>query len=96
MLPSLLRTVVPLVAGWLIVTLGHVGFSLDSDSAQAAVTAAVSAAYYLLFRIVERAAEHFGGPAWLQGAAGALLGWARPPHYQRTDDALELVRRSRS
>jgi hypothetical protein len=69
-----------------IVTVSHLGFSLDSDSAQAAVTLAVSAGYYVLFRLVERTVEHFGGPAWLQGAAGALLGWARPPHYQRTDD----------
>ncbi|MCM3264759.1 hypothetical protein M3765_12105 [Streptomyces thermoviolaceus] len=96
MLPSLLRTIVPLVAGWLIVTLSHLGVRLDSDSAQAAVTLAVSAGYYVLFRLVERTVQHFGGPAWLQSAAGALLGWARPPHYQRTDDIADLVRQSQS
>ncbi|WP_019061673.1 hypothetical protein [Streptomyces prunicolor] len=95
LLPSILRTVVPLVAGWIIVALTHLGFTLDSNTAQAAVTLAVAGAYYLVFRLVERTAEKFGGPVWLKGAVGALLGYARPPRYKATDDVAELVRQSR-
>ncbi|KUN37886.1 hypothetical protein AQJ30_15355 [Streptomyces longwoodensis] len=96
MLPSVLRTVVPLVAGWAIVALTHLGFTLDSETAQAAVTLLVAGAYYLLFRLLERAVEKFGGPPWIQGAAGALLGYARPPRYRPTDDVGDLIRQSRS
>ncbi|MFE7112139.1 hypothetical protein ACFU98_33035 [Streptomyces sp. NPDC057575] len=38
---------------------------------------AVPAAYCPLFRFVERAVEKFNGPAWVKGAAGALIGYAR-------------------
>lgn len=95
LLPSILRTVVPLVAGWIIVALAHLGFSLDSNTAQAAVTLAVAAAYYIVFRLVERIVEKTGGPAWLKGAAGALLGYAQPPRYRSTDNVAELIRQSR-
>ncbi|MER7477468.1 hypothetical protein ABTX60_07395 [Streptomyces sp. NPDC126510] len=95
LLPSLLRTVVPLVAGWIIVALTGLGFSLDSDTAQSAVALAVAGAYYLVFRLVERAAEKAAWPAWVKGAAGVLLGYARPPRYKPTDDARELLRQSR-
>jgi hypothetical protein len=94
--PSLLRTVVPLVAGWIIVALTGLGFTLDSDTAKSAVTLAVAGAYYLLFRVLERAAEKFGGPVWLKGAVGALLGYARPPRYTSTDDVADLIRQSRT
>jgi hypothetical protein len=93
--PSLLRTVVPLVAGWIIVALTGLGFSVDSNTAQTAIAFAVAGVYYLVFRLVERAAEKFRGPAWVKGAAGALLGYARPPRYKATDDVAELVRQSR-
>ncbi|CAL9614210.1 hypothetical protein SUDANB1_05692 [Streptomyces sp. enrichment culture] len=96
LLPSVLRTVVPLVAGWIIVALTRLGFTLDSNTAQAAVTLAVAAAYYLVFRLVERTTERLGGPLWLKGAAGMLLGYARPPRYKPTDDAAELIRQSRT
>jgi hypothetical protein len=95
-LPSVLRTLVPLLAGWIIVALTGLGFTLDSDTAQAAVALAVAAAYYLVFRLVERAAEKFGGPLWLKGAVGMLLGYARPPRYTPTDDVGELIRQSRT
>jgi hypothetical protein len=96
LLPSVLRTVVPLVAGWIIVALTGLGFTLDSNKAQAGVTLAIVAAYYLVFRLVERAAEKLGGPLWLKGAAGMLLGYARPPKYAPTDDVGELIRQSRT
>ncbi|MEU0059083.1 hypothetical protein [Streptomyces sp. NPDC006334] len=96
LLPSILRTVVPLAAGWIIVALTGLGFSLDSNTAQAAVTLAVAAVYYVVFRLVERTVEKTGGPPWLKGAAGALLGYARPPRYKPTDDVAELIRQSRT
>lgn len=96
LLPSVLRTVVPLVAGWVIVALTGLGFSIGSDTVQAAVTLAAAGTYYLVFRLVERVAEKVAWPAWVQGAAGALLGYARPPRYQSTDDVGELLRQSRS
>ncbi|MFF4911322.1 hypothetical protein ACFY2T_41390 [Streptomyces sp. NPDC001260] len=96
LLPSILRSVVLLVAGWIVVALTHLGFTLDSNTAQAAVTLAVAGAYYLVFRLVERVVEKIGGPAWLKGAAGALLGYAQPPRYKRTDEVTELLRQSRS
>ncbi|MGW4731855.1 hypothetical protein ACWEQC_22275 [Streptomyces shenzhenensis] len=95
LLPSLLRTIVPLVAGWIIVALTGLGFSLDSNTAQSAVTLGVAGAYYVAFRLVERVVEKMGGPAWLKGAAGALLGYAQPPRYKSTDDVPELIRQSR-
>lgn len=95
LLPSVLRTVVPLVAGWIIVALTGIGFSVDSETAQAAVTLAVAGGYYLVFRLVERVAEKVAWPAWVKGAAGALLGWARPPRYESTDDVADLLRQSR-
>ncbi|MET9461960.1 hypothetical protein ABZY05_44215 [Streptomyces canus] len=96
LLPSLLRTLVPLLAGWIIVALTGLGFTLDSNSAQTAVAFAVAGAYYVVFRLVERAAEKFGGLPWLQSAVGALLGYARPPRYKPTDDVVELLRQSRA
>ncbi|MFF6801162.1 hypothetical protein [Streptomyces sp. NPDC012616] len=94
--PSVMRTVVPLVAGWIIVALTGLGFSVDSHTAQTAIAFAVAGAYYLVFRLVERAAEKFHGPAWVKGAAGALLGYARPPRYKSTDDVGDLLRQARS
>lgn len=96
LLPSLLRSVVPLVAGWIIVALTGLGLSIDSEVAQSAVALGVAGGYYVVFRLVERFTEKWGGPAWLKGAAGALLGYARPPQYKPTDDVGELLRQSRS
>ncbi|MER6557859.1 hypothetical protein ABT300_08840 [Streptomyces sp. NPDC001027] len=93
--PSVLRTVVPLVAGWIIVALTGLGFSVGSDTVQSAITLAVAGAYYLVFRLVERLVEKAGGPPWLKGAAGALLGYAQPPRYRSSDDVAELIRQSR-
>ncbi|CAL9431220.1 hypothetical protein SUDANB21_02055 [Streptomyces sp. enrichment culture] len=96
LLPSVLRTLVPLVAGWIIVAVTGLGFSIDSDVVQTAVALGVAGAYYVVFRIVERVAERVAWPAWVQGAAGALLGWAKPPRYESTDDVAELLRQSKS
>ncbi|MEU1180669.1 hypothetical protein ABZ464_24020 [Streptomyces sp. NPDC005820] len=96
LLPSVLRTLVPLFAGWVIVVVSRLGFSVDSHTVQTAITLGVAAAYYVVFRFVERLAEKYHGPAWLKGAAGVLLGYAKPPRYQATDDVAELLRQSRT
>jgi hypothetical protein len=95
LLPSILRTVVPLLAGWVITVLSGLGLAADSASVSGGVTVAVAAVYYLVFRVVERAAEKLGGPAWVKAAAGLLLGYAKPPKYESTDDVAALVRASR-
>jgi hypothetical protein len=82
LLPSILRTVVPLLAGWAITVLSGLGLTADSAAIAGGVTAAVTAAYYLTFRLVERAVEKLDGPGWVRVAAGLLLGYARPPQYQ--------------
>lgn len=94
--PSVLRTVVPLLAGWAITALSGLGLDADSTTVAGGATVAVSGAYYLVFRVVERATEKFGGPVWLRTASGLLLGYARPPRYESTDDVKALIRASRS
>ncbi|MCI3271384.1 hypothetical protein [Streptomyces cylindrosporus] len=96
LLPSLLRTVVPLLAGWAITVLSGLGLVADSATISGGITVAVAAIYYLIFRVVERASEKLGGPAWVRAAAGLLLGYAKPPKYESTDDVASLVRASRS
>lgn len=96
LLPSILRTVVPLLAGWAITVLSGLGLSADSTTVAGGLTVAVAAVYYLVFRVVERVAEKFNGPAWLVGIVGVLLGYAKPPRYESTDDVAALVRASRS
>lgn len=80
LLASILRTAVPLLAGYLLTVTGLLGLDVDSTQAAALVTAAVTAAYYLLLRLAEQAAARIGWePA--RYAAGLLLGWARSPEY---------------
>jgi hypothetical protein len=95
LLPSILRTIVPLLAGWAITVLSGLGLSADSTTVSGGITVAVAAVYYLAFRIVERLTEKLGGPAWVRAAAGLLLGYAKPPRYEATDDIAALVRASR-
>jgi hypothetical protein len=95
LLPSILRTVVPLLAGWAITVLTGLGLDADSTAVTGGVTAAVAAAYYITFRVTERLVERLRGPAWLGTVAGLLLGYARPPRYESTDDLGALIRASR-
>ena len=73
MLPiSVVRTVVPLIVGWLI-SAGAVKWTgLSEDDVTTAVTLAVTAVYY----VVVRAAEEYVSPRF-----GWLLGVARKPAY---------------
>ncbi|MGW0933266.1 hypothetical protein [Streptomyces sp. NPDC002644] len=80
---SFLRTLVPILAGLLLGLAARVGLHLDDATVTTAVTAGLTAAYYAVFRSVEALTDRLGGPAWLQTAAGILLGYARPPEYKQ-------------
>jgi hypothetical protein len=77
---SVMRTVVPLIAGWLISLALWAGLDLDSEATTAAVTVMVTALYYLAFRLLEVLGTKARGTL-LQRLAGIALGWARPPAY---------------
>jgi len=86
-LPSVLRTVVPLIVGALITIGIKAGFNIDEASVTPAITALVTAIYYVVVRYLEtHASSQFG---W-------LLGLASQPVYvppvtdlvDNTDDAL--------
>ncbi|MBD0707402.1 MULTISPECIES: hypothetical protein [unclassified Streptomyces] len=78
--PSVLRTAVPLLAGWILTVTGALGIETDSTAVTGGITAAITLAYYVLLRLAEHGAAHIG---WEPGRllAGLLLGWARPPQY---------------
>lgn len=71
-LPSVLRTVVPLLVGYFAAWPVAGWFGLQDDQVTALVTVLVTAAYYLLVRVVE---------TYVEPNAGWLLGWAGRPVY---------------
>jgi hypothetical protein len=79
---SLMRTLVPVVAGLALGAAARVGLDVDDTTATTYVTGGLTFAYYGAFRGLEVLAERM---AWrpLQLAAGVLLGWARPPAYEK-------------
>lgn len=79
---SAMRTVVPIVAGVVLSLAGRLGIPVDSEAAVLVVSAGLAAVYYGVFRGLEWVAERM---AWhpLQVVAGVLVGWARPPAYER-------------
>jgi hypothetical protein len=81
LLASLLRTVVPLLAGWVLTVTGALGIEAEDAAVAGGVTVAVSAVYYLLLRLAEEGAARIGWEP-LRLVAGLLLGWARAPEYQ--------------
>ncbi|MFJ9374449.1 hypothetical protein [Streptomyces sp. NPDC101455] len=88
--PSVMRTLVPLIAGWLLTLAVRAGVTIDSDKVTSAVTVALVLAYYLLFRVLEFIGTRLRGTT-LQKVAGFLLGWARPPAYPDTSGALTPI-----
>ncbi|CCK30378.1 hypothetical protein BN159_5999 [Streptomyces davaonensis JCM 4913] len=86
----------PLLAGWALTVLTGLGPQTDSTTVAGGMTIAVAAVCCLAFRVVERLVEKASGPAWLLSLAGLLLGYAKPPRYESTDDVAALVRASRS
>ncbi|MDH6226197.1 hypothetical protein [Streptomyces sp. MJP52] len=77
---SVMRTAVPLVAGWLLTLAVRAGVDIGSEQVVAAVTALLTLAYYLAFRGLEVLGQRARGTT-LQNIAGWFLGWARPPAY---------------
>ncbi|MGW3827825.1 hypothetical protein ACWEAF_37560 [Streptomyces sp. NPDC005071] len=72
---SLVRTLAPIVAGWLITQALCLGIDLDSTVLVSLETSAFAGAYYLVFRWAElHISPRFG---W-------LLGYAAPPQYQES------------
>lgn len=86
--PSLMRTAVPLVAGYLLTLLASVNVDFSSESVTAVVTVVLTAAYYTLFRVLERVAPT-GGVA--EKFFGLLLGYARPPEYPKSTDPTRVT-----
>lgn len=72
LLGSLIRTLVPLVVGWLIGLAARRGLDVDSADLTALVTGAVTALYYALARVLER---------YVSPRFGWLLGLPRQPVY---------------
>jgi hypothetical protein len=80
---SLMRTIVPIVAGAVLTALVHIGVAFDSATVASIVTAVLTGAYYTAFRLLEHLATSIQSPA-LARIAGFLLGWATPPDYPGT------------
>ncbi|MGW9135392.1 hypothetical protein [Streptomyces sp. NPDC055681] len=71
---SMMRTLAPILAGWLIAQAVQLGVLLDSILVVSLLISVFAGAYYLVFRWAEL---HIGGRfGWL------LLGFAAPPVYQ--------------
>ncbi|MFE2021289.1 hypothetical protein ACFW9O_24905 [Streptomyces sp. NPDC059499] len=81
---SIMRTLVPLVAGWVISLALWAGIDVDSQQVVTAVTVLLAVAYYALFRVLELLGQRARGDL-LQRLAGFALGWARPPAYVADD-----------
>lgn len=66
---SIIRTTVPLIVGWVVVTLAKNGVEIDDDTKVmlvSAATSAVSFLYYVAVRLLERWKPKLG---WLLGVA---------------------------
>lgn len=79
---SYMRTLVPYGVALVLTATGWLGIPVDSEAAAGVVSLGLAAAYYAVFRGLEALAARM---AWrpLQLAAGVLLGWARPPAYEK-------------
>lgn len=73
LLPSILRTFVPIFVG-LIVSVG-IFSNIDQTALAELVTAAITAGYYLIARLLEH---------YVSGSFGWLLGWPAVPTYHPT------------
>lgn len=73
---SVVRTVVPLVVGWILAIPAVAVLGVDADAATTAVTFFVTTAYYAIFRVLE---------THVDSRFGWLLGLAKPPTYSTED-----------
>lgn len=80
-----MRTVVPVLAGWVTALAARIGLDLEAAGVALLLEPAVITAYYAVFRLVEAWA---GRLRWepLRKLAGALLGWTRPPKYEDPEE----------
>lgn len=72
---SLIRTVTPIIVGWLISLAASAGLDLEADALSGAVSSLLAAAYYVAARALERYDARLG---WLLGYA-AQPGYLEPP-----------------
>jgi len=80
-LASVVRTVVPLVIGYVITWASQIGFTVSEDQSAALaalLTGVISAIYYAIVRFLETNYSD----KW-----GWLLGWATAPTYTKEDVA---------
>jgi hypothetical protein len=68
---SQIRTIVPVVAGWIAAQALAAGFELDRASLESVLTVVATLAYYTAARALERRWPRLG---W-------LLGYPKPPSY---------------
>ncbi|MFB7858808.1 hypothetical protein [Rhodococcus qingshengii] len=81
---SVIRTVVPIIAGGVISAAAFIGLELSGELTAVVITTVVSAVYYTVFRFLEDKAQHIDVP-WLKELAGKLLGMARPPEMDKKE-----------
>lgn len=72
MLTSLTRTLVPMLVGYLMAVPVVLALGISQEQATAALTAIISAVYYLLARVLE---------VYVSPRFGVLLGATTPPTY---------------
>ncbi|MGW3657193.1 hypothetical protein ACWD6R_16530 [Streptomyces sp. NPDC005151] len=76
---SLVRTLAPILAGWLITQAVRLGVHLDGTVLVSLLASGFAGAYYLVFRWAElHISPRFG---W-------LLGYAAPPKYKKPEPEL--------
>lgn len=73
--PSVIRTIVPMIVGWILAQLAIRGLNLPPDTVTQVVTWVITAAYYGLARVLETRFK----PVW-----GWLLGLPKAPTYAPT------------
>jgi hypothetical protein len=78
---SLIRTLVPVVVGWVLAQLAIVGIDLDPGSLQVIVEALFIGGYYAIVRLLEAKNTAFG---WFLGLATA------PSYPDKSEDDLYL------
>ena len=87
---SLMRTLVPMAAGWVLTVSGVLGVDLDDGTVVSGVTVILAGAYYVLFRVLEDFAHRARTPV-LKTICGILLGWAKPPTYESAQDLEKVI-----
>lgn len=80
LLPSIVRTVVPWVVGWVIAQAARYGFDLDASQVGLLFDAVIMGGYYTAVRWAE---ERW---PWV----GVLLGWPVAPRYPAGPEVVDL------